>query len=162
MQRLAYVLLTLGILGTLANGLGYAPLMRFIPGLPLSTLPPLLTLGCLGVLLGRLYRLEHAVSRTQEHHVALQAQCQDAAGRLEAVAAETHQFAQALHDMQQAMAYNEWLWPGKLLLSQRRYDEAIKVFQDALARAPEHPSLRWSLGEALCGMAAIVGDEASP
>ena len=151
MQRLAYVLLTLGILGTLAHGLGYAPLLRFIPGLPLSTLPLLLTLGCLGVLLGRLYRLEHAVSRTQEHHVALQAQCQDAAGRLETVAAEVHQLAQALHDMQQAMAYNEWLWPGKLLLSQRRYDEAIKLFQEALARAPEHPSLHWSLGEALCG-----------
>ena len=149
MQQLAYVLLILGILGTLVNGLGYAPLLRFIPGLPLTTLPLLLTLGCLGVLLGRLYRLEHAVSRTQEHHVALQAQCQDAVGRLETVAAEAHQLAQTLHDMQQAMAYNEWVWPGKLLLSQRRYDEAIKVFQDALARAPEHPSLHWSLGEAL-------------
>ena len=49
------------------------------------------------------------------------------------------------------MARSEWLWPGKLLLSQRRYDEAIKLFQEALARAPEHPSLHWSLGEALCG-----------
>src|SRR2546430_776999 len=53
--------------------------------------------------------------------------------------------------MQQAMARSEWLWPGKLLLSQRRYDEAIKMFQEALARAPAHPSLHWSLGEALCG-----------
>jgi tetratricopeptide (TPR) repeat protein len=53
--------------------------------------------------------------------------------------------------MQQAMACSEWLWPGKLLLSQRRYDEAIKIFQEALTRAPEHPSLHWSLGEALCG-----------
>src|SRR6266446_6439567 len=87
MQRLAYVLLILGILGTLANGLGYAPLLRFLPDLPLSTLPLLLTLGCLGVLLGRLYRLEHAVSQAQEHHEALHAQFQDAAGRLETVAA---------------------------------------------------------------------------
>src|SRR5262249_36142979 len=70
---------------------------------------------------------------------------------LEVVAAEARQLAQALHDMQQATACNEWLWPGKLLLSQQRYDEAIKVFQDALVRAPEHPSLHWSLGEALCG-----------
>ncbi len=53
--------------------------------------------------------------------------------------------------MQQAMARSEWLWPGKLLLSQRRYDEASKMFQEALARAPEHPSLHWALGEALCG-----------
>src|SRR4030095_15528348 len=151
MQWLAYVLLILGSLGTLANGLGYAPLVRFIPALLLNTLPLLLTLGCLGVLLGRLYRLEHTVSQTQEHHAALQAQCQNAARCLEALRAEARQLAQALPDMQQATACNEWLWPGKLLLSQQRYDEAIKVFQDALVRAPEHPSLHWSLGEALCG-----------
>src|SRR5262245_21567695 len=151
MQRLAYVLLILGVLGTLVSGAGYAPLERFIPGIPLTTLALFSTLGCLSILLVRLHRLQQAMSQTQEHSRTLHAQFQDASGRLETVTAEVQQYAQALHDIQRAMARNEWLWPGKLLLSQRRYDEAIKVFQEALARAPEHPSLHWSLGEALYG-----------
>src|SRR5262249_27020065 len=66
-------------------------------------------------------------------------------------ATEAQQLATALHEVQRAMAHNEWLWPGKLLLSQRRYDDAIKVFQEALTRAPEHASIHWALGEALYG-----------
>ena len=152
MRRLEYLLCLLGVVGTLASGLGYAPLARLMPGMPPTALPLLLTLGSLGMLLRRIHHLEHAVSQTQEHREALQAQVHAASARLEAVATEAHQFTAALHDLQQAMAQNEWLWPGKLLLSQRRYDEAIKMFQDALARAPEHPSaMHWVLGEALCG-----------
>jgi tetratricopeptide (TPR) repeat protein len=151
MQRLAYVLLILGVLGILVSGMGYVLLVRLIPWIPLTALALLSTLGCLSILLVRLQRLGQAVSQTQEHSRTLHAQFQDAAGRLETVTAEVQQCTQALHDMQQAMARSEWLWPGKLLLSQRRYDEAIKLFQEALARAPEHPSLHWSLGEALCG-----------
>ena len=64
----------------------------------------------------------------------------------------TNRPVEALHDMQQTMARSEWLWPGKLLLSQRRYDEAIKIFQEALTRVLAHPSLHWALGEALCGV----------
>ena len=151
MRRLEYVLFMLGVLGTLASGLGYAPLARLTPGMLPTALPLLLTLGSLSVLLVRMHGLEHAVSQTQEHQEALQAQLHETSARLEAVTAEARQFTTALHDLQQVMAQNEWLWPGKLLLSQRRYDDAIKMFQDALARAPEPPSLHWALGEALCG-----------
>jgi len=111
----------------------------------------LLTLAALGVLLVRTHRLEHTVSQIQERREALQAQCRATSARLEAVAAEAHRLTAALHDVQRAMAQNEWLWPGKLLLSQQRYDDAIKMFQDALARGPEHPRIHWALGEALCG-----------
>src|SRR5712691_1844125 len=151
MQRLAYVLLILGGLGALGSGVGYAPLVRFIPGIPLTALALLATLGCLSILLVRVHRLEQTVSQMQGHSRTLRAPFQDTSERLQAVTAEVQQCTQALQDMQQAMARSEWLWPGKLLLSQRRYDEAIKMFQEALARAPEHPSLHWSLGEALCG-----------
>ena len=151
MQRLAYVLFILGVVGALVSGVGYAPLIRFIPGIPLTALALLSTLGCLGIFLVRLQHLEQAVSQTQAHTWTLHTQFQDASERLEAVTAEVQQCTQTLHDMQQAMARSEWLWPGKLLLSQRRYDEAIKLFQEALARTPEHPSLHWSLGEALSG-----------
>ena len=151
MQWLAYMLFILGALGALVSGVGYAPLLRFIPGIPLTALALLSTLGCLGIFLVRLQHLEQAVSQTQAHTRTLHTQFQDASERLEAVTAEVQQCTQVLHDMQQAMARSEWLWPGKLLLSQRRYDEAIKLFQEALARTPEHPSLHWSLGEALSG-----------
>src|SRR5262245_58205179 len=151
MQRLAYVLLILGGLGTLVSGVGYAPLVQFILWIPLTVLARLARLGCLSILLVRVHRLEQAVSQSQEHSRTLYAQFQDASGRLETVTAEVQQCTQTLHDTQQAMARSEWLWPGKLLLSQRRYDEAIKIFQEAMVRAPEHPSLHWSLGEALCG-----------
>jgi len=151
MRRLDYVLCLLGVLVTLASGLGDAPLARLIPGIPPTALPLLLTLAALGVLLMRMHRLEHAVSQTREHREALQAQLHKTTARLDAVTAEAHQLSAALHDLQQVMAQNEWLWPGKLLLSQRRYDDAIKMFQDALARVPEHPKLHWVLGEALCG-----------
>src|SRR5215831_279459 len=85
MQRLAYVLLILGVLGALVSGIGYAPLVQSIPGMPFTALALLSTLGCLGIVLVRLQRLEQAVSQTQEHARTLHAQCQDATGRLETV-----------------------------------------------------------------------------
>jgi tetratricopeptide (TPR) repeat protein len=151
MQRLAYVLFILGVVGALVSGVGYTPLLRFIPGIPLTALALVSTLGCLGIVLIRLQHLEQAVSQTQVYTQTLHTQFQDASERLEMVTAEVQQCTQALHDLQQAMARSEWLWPGKLLLSQRRYDEASRLFQEALARTPAHPSLHWSLGEALCG-----------
>src|SRR5437764_7833470 len=153
MRRLEYILLALGVLGILVSGLGYAPL---IPGIPPVALPLLLILGSLCVLLVRMHGLEHVVSQTQVHQEALQAQLQETSARLDTVTAEAHQLTAALHGLQQVMAQNEWLWPGKLLLSQRRYDDASKIFQDALARTPEHPSLHWALGEALCGARRYV------
>lgn len=151
MRRLAYVLFILGVVGTLANGWSYAPLAQLIPGMPPTVLPLLVTLGCLSVLLVRMQRLERTVSQTQAHHEVLQARLQESAARLDTVAAEAYQLTAALHALQQVMAQNEWVWPGKLLLSQRRYDDAIKIFQDALTRVPEHPSLHWMLGEGLYG-----------
>jgi len=151
MQRLAYMLLILGVLGSLISGLGAVLRLWFVPALPLVVLVLLATLGCLSILLRRLQRLEQGMSQTQVHSQVLQAQFQDASGHLETMAAEVQQYTQALRDLQQAMTRSEWLWSGKLLLSQRRYDEAIKMFQEALIRVPEHPSLHWALGEALYG-----------
>src|SRR5262249_25966478 len=102
MQRLAYMLVILGVLGTLGSGVGYAPLIRFITGIPLTALALLATLGCLSILLVRLHRLEQTMSQTQAHSLTLHAQFQDASGRLETVTAEVQQCTQALYTMQQA------------------------------------------------------------
>jgi tetratricopeptide (TPR) repeat protein len=149
MQRLVDMLLILGVLGTLISALGAVPQLRFIPALPFAVLALVATLGCLSVLLRRVHRLEQAVSQTQAHSQGLQAQFQDASGHLETMTAAIQQYTQVLCDLQQAMTRSEWLWSGKLLLSQRRYDEAIKMFQEALIRVPEHPSVHWALGETL-------------
>ena len=74
MRRLEYVLLILGVVATLASGLGYAPLARFLSGMPFTVLPLLLALGLLAVLLIRLQRLEHTASQAQGHRETLQAQ----------------------------------------------------------------------------------------
>src|SRR5437867_10290257 len=99
MRRLVYVLFILGVLGTLASGLGYAPLARLIPGMPPTVLPLLLTLGSFGVFLLRMHGLEHAVSQTQEYREALQAQLHEVSARLDAVTAEAHQLTTTLHDL---------------------------------------------------------------
>src|SRR5260221_11436456 len=80
MQWLAYVLLILGIVGTLAKGLGDAPLLRFIPAISFPTLPLLCTLGGLGVLLRPPSRPEHAVTQPQEYRQELEPHCREAAG----------------------------------------------------------------------------------
>ena len=118
MQRLAHVLLILGEWGTLGSGVGYASLGWVIPVIPLTALALVAALGCLSILLVRVQRLEQTVSQIQGHSRTLQAQFQDTSEHLQAVTAEVQQCTQALQDMQQAMARSEWLWPGKLLLSQ--------------------------------------------
>src|SRR6266700_2436988 len=102
MQRLAYVLLTLGVLGTLGSAVGYAPLVQFISGIPLTALALLATLGCLSIFLVRVHRLEQTVSQMQGHSRTLQVQFQETSERLQAVTAEVQQCAQALLDMHQA------------------------------------------------------------
>jgi hypothetical protein len=94
MQWLAYVLLVLGVVGTLGSGVGYTPLVRFISGIPLTALALFSTLGCLSILLVRLQRLEQTVSQTQAHARTLHTQSQDASGRLETVAAEIQECTQ--------------------------------------------------------------------
>src|SRR5262245_45596010 len=102
MQRLAYTLLILGVLGTLASGLGPVPLLRLFPAFPLAVLALLATLGCLSLFLRRVQRLEQAVSQTQAHSQELQAQFQGTSRHLETMTAEVQQCTQALHDLQQA------------------------------------------------------------
>ena len=92
MQRLAYMLLILGVLAALMSGLGSVPRLRFIPALPLAVLALLAMLGCLGFLVRRLQRLEQTVSQTQAHSQVLQAQLQDASGHLETMTAEAQQY----------------------------------------------------------------------
>src|SRR2546427_10356862 len=94
MQRLAYVLLILGVLGTLGSAVGYAPLVQFISGIPLTALALLATLGCLSILLVRVHRLEQTVSQMQGHSRTLHAQFQETAERLQAATAEVRQCTQ--------------------------------------------------------------------
>lgn len=149
MRRLEYILLILAVVTTLVSGLSYPLLAPF--GMPFTVLPALLTCGLLGVLLIHMQRLERAVSRLQSHDETLQAQCHEVSMRLEATTTEVQRLITALSDLRQGIAQNEWLWPGKLLLAQRRYDDAIKMLQEALTRMPDHPGIHWALGEALCG-----------
>ena len=54
-------------------------------------------------------------------------------------------------ELQDTLAHYEWLLPGKILLWQRRPEDAVKALQSAVAQHPEHRAGRWALGEALHG-----------
>ncbi|MGE3537653.1 MAG: tetratricopeptide repeat protein [Candidatus Tectimicrobiota bacterium] len=148
MRRLAYGLLILASVGVMGQTVGKAVLSRLTPAELLASWPVLLLCGVCGVLLQRLVRLEQSLVSTQQQQLSWQAREQEASVQLADLAHATQQLASAVQSVQSSLAAYEWLWPGKLLVSQRRYDDAIKAFQEALACDPEHPTLHWALGEA--------------
>lgn len=148
MRRLAYVLLLLASGGLLSQRWSGALLARLVPGIMPLVWPLLILCIVLGLLLRRLARLERALASVQQA-TALQLQAQETTQQVAALTHTTQQLSTAVHTVQHELAAQEWLWPGKLLVSQRRYEDAIKAFQEALACEPEHPSLHWALGEAL-------------
>lgn len=151
MRRLAYICLILVAVGTLGQQWLGAIVARMVPGgaqLPWAMLPLCILLG---ILLWRFERVEQALSSTQQQYTTLDAKAQETAQHLAQLTQTTQQVGTSLQTLQHTLTAQEWLWPGKLLLSQRRFDEAIKAFQEALIGDPEHPSLHWALGEALHG-----------
>ena len=149
MQRLACGLLILVSAGIVGHRLNAVLFARLMPGVGWFAWVMLGLCALCGVLWRRLYRVEQALASTQQQHAMLHTQAQDTSLELATMVQTTQQLAAALQAVQHALAAHEWLWPGKLLFAQRRYDDAIKAFQEALACDPEHPGLHWALGEAL-------------
>ncbi|MCY4513523.1 MAG: tetratricopeptide repeat protein [Candidatus Tectomicrobia bacterium] len=148
MRRLQFILVFLTALVTLASGLGLDPLSYIIPSAAPFTLPGLLAVALIGVLLYRARDLERLLSKvdqtTQERWTGTDA-------RLVRVTEKATQNSQAVAELQNTLAHYEWLLPGKILLWQRRPEDAVKVLQSAVAQHPEHRAGRWALGEALHG-----------
>ena len=148
MRRLQFILLFLTALVTLASGLGSDPLTYLIPSVAPFTLSALLVVALVGVLLYRAQHLEHLLSNVEQ---TTQERWSGTDSRLVRVTEKTMQNSQAVGELQDTLANYEWLLPGKILLWQRRPEDAVKMLQGAVAQHPEHRAGRWALGEALHG-----------
>ena len=148
MRRLQFILLFLTALVTLASGLGSDPLTYLIPSVAPFTLSALLVVALVGVLLYRAQHLEHLLSNVEQ---TTQERWSGTDSRLVRVTERTMQNSQAVGELQDTLANYEWLLPGKILLWQRRPEDAVKMLQGAVAQHPEHRAGRWALGEALHG-----------
>jgi tetratricopeptide (TPR) repeat protein len=152
MWLLPYILLVLVILSVFIGGIGYDP---FVPVFPVGgayVLPSVLAVALLTTMLRRSQRLEKRVLAVLEALTTVQEQQHTTHGRDAAAVAHTAMLSAEIQQLRRDMAYSESLLPGKLLLLQRRYDDAAKIFQEALASHADNLEARWLLGEALFAM----------
>jgi tetratricopeptide (TPR) repeat protein len=131
--------------------LGLDPLALLIPSMGAYALPSVLALILAWMLVRRSQRLKEGIDAAVARLETTREQERTTLARFEAVMAEAGQIADEVRDIRQVMTQYEVLLPGKLLLLQRRYDEATKVLQEAVASQPTSTEARWLLGEALMG-----------
>lgn len=136
---------------TVVSGLGYDPLVWLVPGVSAGLLPSLCIVALVGGLAVRMRTLETTMTQAvaQQEHTRVQVEA--AMARLEGTAAQQAHVTTTMEELRRLMVQNTCLMPGKMLLLQQRYDDAVKLFQEALATQAEEPQLRWLLGEALSG-----------
>jgi tetratricopeptide (TPR) repeat protein len=147
LSLLTFILLPLIVLTMITSGLGYDPLATLFPNLGAYALPSVLGLALFGLLL---YRSHHLETQLRDVLERLEATPQPAAApRDRELAAETQQLTSQVQALSQQLVQHEQLLPGRFMLLQQHYDEAVKILQEALASQPENPEARWLVGEAL-------------
>jgi tetratricopeptide (TPR) repeat protein len=149
MLLLQHLLLLLFVLATIISWFSPDLLALLIPGVGAYVLPGLLGVALLIVLMARVQSLTGHVNYVFEELEVSQKQQHTMLTRFETVAAQTARLSEEVQQMRLTMAHSELLLPGRLLLLQRRYEEAGKVFQDIIAHHPTNREARWLLGETL-------------
>jgi tetratricopeptide (TPR) repeat protein len=99
--------------------------------------------------LRHLQRLAAQVLQVSQALAAAQEQYQAAVAEVAAVAAHTSQLAMTVQQLQKTVEENELLLPGRLLLIQRRHEDAARVLQETVASRLESQTAQWLLGESL-------------
>jgi tetratricopeptide (TPR) repeat protein len=140
-------LLILLVVAAFVSGLGYDPLARLFPALGGYTLPGVLAVGLLLAAMRRMQLLGTQVVRVSQDLEAAREQQRETMAQLDTIMAQSGALSLALEQMQRDMEQRDSLLPGRLLLLQRRHDEAAKVFQEAVASRPECREAQWLLGE---------------
>jgi tetratricopeptide (TPR) repeat protein len=148
MWLLSYILLTLIMLSALFSSFGYDPFFAVFSIKGAYLLPSLFAVALFAMILRRSQALEKGGNAALKALVTLQEQQRTAHDRYEGVLAHAAQLSEEIQQLHQAIAQNELLLPGKLLLLQRRYDEAAKLLQEVLTNHAGNLEARWLLGEA--------------
>jgi tetratricopeptide (TPR) repeat protein len=142
MQWLQRALILLSAFAVCASGFGVAP----------DVLPALLIVTCLGMQAWHNARQVERVEQIRAGDEALHDAWHQISVRVDDVADEMTQLGQIVHALQQKLDEQEALLPGKLLLLQQGYEEAVKLLQQTVERQPTSVEAHWLLGEALVGM----------
>jgi tetratricopeptide (TPR) repeat protein len=150
MWSLPYILLILVICSALLSGLGYDPLASVWPAAGGYLLPNVLSVALFMTLIRRSHHLEKRLASILERLSAAQELQRTTHDRYEIAMAHAAQVAEEIQQLRRIMVQRELLLPGKLLLLQRQYDEAARIFQEALTSHADSLEARWLLGEALC------------
>jgi tetratricopeptide (TPR) repeat protein len=146
--RILFILLVLSIV---ASGLGYDPLTMVVPGVGPYTLPVILAMVLLLGLFRVLRQFEGCLYTTLEHLEASRNRERMARTGVEDLTAKATQLTEEVRELWQVMTQHELLLPGRLLLMQRRFEDAVKVLQEAVGSHSNNREARWLLGEALFG-----------
>ncbi len=152
MQLKLRVLFIICVLTILLSGLGYDPLSRLIPGVAPYTLPALLLAAVLFMQWVYTSGLEQQLAEnTDRTTAALKTERAATSARFHELAATTTELDVAVRTMRQVLSEQEVLVPAKILLVQRRFDEATKMLHEIVEQLPNSTEAHWLLGEALLG-----------
>ena len=151
MQRQWWWIGGVGIILIVVSSAGYDPLVWLVPGISPRLLPGLCLLTLIGGLALRLQTVGTSLARVLGQQKEIQTQLPVMLQRLDETTTQLAHVTAAVTALQQRMTQNAWLIPGKMLVLQHRYDDAIKLLQETLQSQPDDPQLHWLLGEALHG-----------
>ncbi len=145
-------LLILFVCSLLISGFGYDPLSRLWPNVAAFTLPGLLLAA---LLYSVLQSMAEAQQQRQQDHAAmtqsLRADQASSTSQLDELNRRVNRLIATTQGLKAAQAEQSSLLPAKVLILQKRHDDAVKWLQDAVEQQPESAEARWLLGEALVG-----------
>jgi tetratricopeptide (TPR) repeat protein len=147
-MQLQRILLILTLLTTIVGGFDLNPLTIILPGVAPFLLPGVCLVAFLGVHLTHTHALTQAWTQAETDREAWHEVTTQLAVMQQTV---TH-LTEAAQTTQQTLSEYETLLPGRLLLLQRRYEEAVKTLQQNVEQLPTSLDARWLLGEALFGL----------
>lgn len=148
MQLLQRILFVLSTLTVLASGFGYDPLTALFAGVTPVLLPGVCVAAFLFVHMAQQQALAQAVERAKSDRET----GRDVSAQLEEMRHTVTQLTVVVDTIQQTLDESNVLLPARLLLLQRRYEEAVKTLQQNVEQLPASREARWLLGEALVGI----------
>ena len=125
MQRQWWWIGGVGIILIVVSSAGYDPLVWLVPGISPRLLPGLCLLTLIGGLALRLQTVGTSLARVLGQQKEIQTQLPVMLQRLDETTTQLAHVTAAVTALQQRMTQNAWLIPGKMLVLQHRYDDAI-------------------------------------
>jgi len=144
-------LLILFVLSLVLSGLGYDPLSRLVPGIAPFMLPGLFLAALALTLVQAIASIQQWQQGNFEIIHDLKAATDTSASRFDDIQRRLNRLGATTQGLKTAQAEQVSLLPARVLILQKRFDDAIKWLQNVVEQQPESTEARWLLGEALVG-----------